>query len=106
MILLDVRYFVSRDENSRKCIMRKESGAGIDTSPKNEGKMKPFWEKGNPSQYPFSRKGKRLPDGCRMLEDYPGWFIGGADLILSIYGQIKSMSTDMFIHSAPPSNRW
>src|SRR3972149_2635190 len=40
--------------------------AGIDTSPKNEGKRKPFWEKGNPSQYPFSRKGKRLIVGCRM----------------------------------------
>ena len=80
--------------------------AGIDTSPKNEGKRKPFWEKGNPSQYPFIRKGKRLPESCRKPVVYMGWFIGGADLILSTYAYIESMSTDMSMSPAPPSNRW
>ena len=35
-----------------------------------------------------------------------GWFIGGANLISLAYAYIVSMSKDMFIFLAPPSNRW
>ena len=31
---------------------------------------------------------------------------GGADLILPVYAHSVSMSTDMFMSPAPPSNRW
>ena len=47
-----------------------------------------------------------LSEGCRKPVGYTGWFIEGADLIISAYTYIASMSTDLFMCPAPPSNRW
>jgi len=67
-------------------------------------------ENGDSSESAFLGKANadsfRLPEGCWMPVGYMGWFIGGADLILLVYAHSVSMSTDMLMSPAPPSNRW
>jgi hypothetical protein len=48
-------------------------GAGIGSNRRNKGNRKPFWEYGEPSHTPPHRKGKRLPEGCRLPVGHSGW---------------------------------